>query len=369
MNYSDISTIRNSDEKSEDLNISEEQFNSQFEEFFPKIFDFNKFIELNLDNDSCLDINEENDIKANCSSSESSKDKTADKSKEKLSKNENGNKNGNESSSDEMEKSFTDCQNILNDLMEDKGNDSLNIIIQQNQQKETKKECESVLGRKRNLFKIDYPNYYSIFSYGQYNEYSRQLIEDALNPNMGKDSKKKENASKSDCKKKPHQKKKNVLKRKENSDNIRKKIKARFLKVLKNAINQRLKSAGSEKFFNFLPQAFICNVSKQKNKAVLNLSLKELLEKNLCEGEKSKDLKNYYHNLSVLEYLEQNYDIGEKSNYNNFKNMKYYQIFNEYLKSKEFEMEIASLKQEKENDKYIRDYIIKANNILDFFEN
>ena len=49
--------------------------------------------------------------------------------------------------------------------------------------------------------------------------------------------------------------------------------------------------------------------------------------------------------------------------------MKYYQIFNEYLKSKEFEMEIASLKQEKENDKYIKHYIIKANNFLNFFNN
>ena len=156
-------------------------------------------------------------------------------------------------------------------------------------------------------------------------------------------------------------------KRKHKPDDIRKKIKARFLKALKNAMNQRLKLAGSGKLFKFLPQAFICNVSKQKNKAVLNLSLKELFEKNLCEGEKPKDLKKYHHNLSVLEYLEKNHDIGEKSNYNNFKNMKYYQIFNEYLNSKEFEIEIESLKQEKENDKYIRDYIIKANNLNNFF--
>ena len=46
--------------------------------------------------------------------------------------------------------------------------------------------------------------------------------------------------------------------------------------------------------------------------------------------------------------------------------MKYSQIFDEYLKSYEFEMEIASLKSQKENDKYIRNYIIKARSFIDF---
>jgi len=32
-------------------------------------------------------------------------------------------------------------------------------------------------------------------------------------------------------------------------------------------------------------------------------------------------------------------------------------------------MEIASLKQEKENEKYIKEYIIKASNFIDFFIN
>ena len=49
--------------------------------------------------------------------------------------------------------------------------------------------------------------------------------------------------------------------------------------------------------------------------------------------------------------------------------MKFTQIFNEYLKSKEFEIEIASLKREKENEKYIKDYIIKASDLIDFFSN
>ena len=37
--------------------------------------------------------------------------------------------------------------------------------------------------------------------------------------------------------------------------------------------------------------------------------------------------------------------------------MKYSEIFKEYLLSKEFESEISTLKQQKENNKYIKDYI------------
>ena len=46
--------------------------------------------------------------------------------------------------------------------------------------------------------------------------------------------------------------------------------------------------------------------------------------------------------------------------------MKYYEIYNEYLLSEEFKLVISSLKQ-KENDKYISNYIFKANNLINFF--
>jgi hypothetical protein len=166
---------------------------------------------------------------------------------------------------------------------------------------------------------------------------------------------------------------KDVQTRKENADNIRKKIKLRFLKHLKNVVNERLREAGATKIFKFLPQRFTSDITKKKNKAILNLSFKEIFSKNFFEGyplnENNGDLLNYYHNISVLEYLEKNKEISEKSNFNIFKDMKFYQIFNEYLKSREFEMEIASLKEEKENDKYIKNYIIKARDLIDFFAN
>ena len=130
--------------------------------------------------------------------------------------------------------------------------------------------------------------------------------------------------------------------------------------------------AGSQKFFKLLPQVFISNISKEKNKAYLNLSFKEIFSSKFCEEEKINEselfnLDNYNHNLSVLDYLEKNDIISEQSNYKNFKNMKFYEIFNEYLKSNEFENEIAGLKMQNESDKYIQDYIIKASNLIEFF--
>jgi len=284
-----------------------------------------------------------------------------DKYKEILSKSEKDVSNIYELSSiDEADNSGFKTKTIFMNNTE-KNNESFNIIIEKNPKNETKNESNNLLGKKRNLFNVEVPTYFSIFNYGNYNKYSRKLIDEVLKSHN--------NEKTADIKNKKSQKKKKLLKRKENTDNIRKKIKSRFLKNLKNSINEKLRQAGSTKFFSFLPQNFICNISKQKNKEVLNLSLKEMFSKNFCINEKDKDLKKYYHNISVLEYLEQNPDIVEKSNYNIFQKMKYHQIFKEYLKSKEFEMEIANLKQEKENDKYIRKYIIKANNFLDFFLN
>ena len=127
--------------------------------------------------------------------------------------------------------------------------------------------------------------------------------------------------------------------------------------------------AGSKELFNFLPQVFISNISRDKNRDVLDLTFKEIFSKNFFEDEKANesDIKKYKHNLNVLEYLENNKEIAEKSNYNVFKNMKFYQIFNEYLRSKEFEKEVTSLKMQKENDKYIRNYIIKAGSFIEFY--
>ena len=162
---------------------------------------------------------------------------------------------------------------------------------------------------------------------------------------------------------------KTIGKRKNSSDLVRKKIKTRFFKYLKNSIKEKLKSAGSKQFFDFLPQTFISNISKKYNISFLNLTLEEIFKRNLCSGRDNKKstLEKYRHNLSVLEYLEQNKEVSTKSNFNNIKNMKLYEIYDEYLNSKEFKMEISKLKEQKETDKYIKKYIILAKNLIDDF--
>lgn len=225
-----------------------------------------------------------------------------------------------------------------------------------------------IANKKEEIFKVVNSNELSIFNYGIYDNYSRQMIYEALSE-ANKNSKKVKKNGFNLFTLTPKKKKKNIFDRKHNSDNIRKKIKSRFLKSLKNAINKKLKKAGAKLFFSHLPQCFVCDLSKEKNKEVLNLTLKEIFAKNFCNGKERKaHLRNYEHNLFVLNYLKNFPEISEKSNFNVFKNMKYSEIYNEYLLSKEFGLEITTLKQEKEKDKYIKDYIIKAINFLDFFK-
>ena len=142
-----------------------------------------------------------------------------------------------------------------------------------------------------------------------------------------------------------------------------------------------LKSAKSKEFFDFLPQCFICNISKQKNKPIINMKFKELMSYKFCEEEnktdndnktmlqkkRSPDQKKYDNNVKVLKYLEKNYDICKKSNFNVIGNMTFREIFNEYLKSDEFEKEVEKLKTEQNNDKYIKDYMIKAYSFINYF--
>ena len=238
-----------------------------------------------------------------------------------------------------------------------------NVIILINQNEIEKKDTISLLNKKRNISKKDF----SIFNYGKYDNYSRKIINETLK----EIEKEKINlfATNFIYSKQYKKRLKTIHKRKEGSDNIRKKIKRRFHKILKDIINSKLEKAGSNKYFDFLPQLFVSDISKNNNKEILNLTLEEILSLNFCVSNNKNDstTKKYYHNLSVLEYLEKNKDISIKSNFNNIKNMKYYEIYEEYLNSKEFEMEISELKKEKENDKYIKKYIIKAISLIKYF--
>ena len=159
-------------------------------------------------------------------------------------------------------------------------------------------------------------------------------------------------------------------KRKYKSDDIRKKIKSRFHKTLKNIVNSMLKKGGSKKFFDFLPQNFTGNVSKIVNSQSFEMTFNELLSYNF-ENKKNKsvDGKKIEKNREVVEYLEQNPEISKNSGYDLIKNKKYKDLLKIYFSSAEFENSISRLKEEKEENDYIQEYIYRAKNYIEFYSN
>ena len=245
----------------------------------------------------------------------------------------------------------------------------------------------------------------------------KQQIKDLINESIKNHNKKIDNISSNLL----TENDKNIKKkrqRKDKPDDVRKKIKARFLKSLKNTINNKLKCANSEKLFNFLPQCFICAITKKRNDlSVLNMTFKELMSTNFYEEYNNEtntnnllkkkrslsstdinnllkkenilynqdpknyknphkkvkmnpDKKKYLANLEVLNYLENKKEISNKVNFDIIQNMTFSDLYNEYLKSKEFQEDILkSKKEEKESEDYINDYIVKANDYIKYFSN
>jgi hypothetical protein len=163
-------------------------------------------------------------------------------------------------------------------------------------------------------------------------------------------------------------------KRKFKPDDIRKKIKARFHKAIKNIINENLKKAGSKELFDFLPQCFIGNISKKTNSKCLELTYKELLSTDFIRELNKQDYKNssvdynkYKKNLQVLNYLENNPDICQRSGFDLIKDRKYKDILKIYFSSAQFENSLIQLKAEKESSEYIQEYINKASTYISFY--
>ena len=163
-------------------------------------------------------------------------------------------------------------------------------------------------------------------------------------------------------------------KRKYKPDDIRKKIKARFHKSIKNIINENLKKAGSKHLFSFMPQIFISSIARGTNYQVMDLKYRELLQKDFLNEidenkykNKNVDYSKYKNNLRVLEYLDNNPEICKNSGFDIISQMKYRDLLNEYFKSDEFDRAIEKLRQEKEEEDYINEYINKAKNYVKFF--
>ena len=153
--------------------------------------------------------------------------------------------------------------------------------------------------------------------------------------------------------------------RRDNQDNMRKKIKRGFLNnSLIPKINLLLKSSGNILYFEKFPQNFVSNISRQINNKLINKTLKEIFERK--ELYEDKDLNNYNHNLTVIKSEE----IQECDELKMILNEKYYELFEEYINSKEFQIdEINRLKNKKMDDEYIEKYLYLAKHFTDFFNN
>jgi len=117
-----------------------------------------------------------------------------------------------------------------------------------------KKKEGILIGQKRMIS----PKAFIIFNKGGNDNYISQLIKESLQNN------KKYFFSQKSTKERKE--------RKEGDDNIRKKIKTRFFKALKNKVNEKLSLVGSKKLFNYLQQEFIINMNKEINKGWLDLT-------------------------------------------------------------------------------------------------
>ena len=200
--------------------------------------------------------------------------------------------------------------------------------------------------KKKGIFKIIYPEKVSLFTNMDNNfEFKEEVDENKTKDNLFIRKK---------------------MPRKENKDNIRRKIKRSFFnKYVITKLNMILKNNGSNLYFMRLPQSFVSDICIKNNKKVINMTLSEIfLNEEININNTNKDLTNYFHNLKVIN----NMDIKENKEFQKILNMKFYELFNEYLNSVEFQIdEINRLKKKKFENSFINRYISISKNFIDFF--
>jgi hypothetical protein len=151
--------------------------------------------------------------------------------------------------------------------------------------------------------------------------------------------------------------------RRENQDNMRKKIKRGFInKALIMKINFILKDNYIKSYLEKFPQHLVCDVTKKTNKDLIDMTLEQIFEKKELYDE--SDLSKYYHNLKVIKSKEVQENLELKA----ILNKTYSELFEEYINSKEFKVdEINQLKEKKMENSYIESYIYLAKHFIEFF--
>ena len=156
--------------------------------------------------------------------------------------------------------------------------------------------------------------------------------------------------------------------RRNKEDDIRRMIGRRFFNdIILKLINAILGKAGSLIIFEKIQQDVVYDLVKKSNKKMLNKTLKQIfIEKELY---RENNLEKYNHNLKLIKLIKSDEykNIRENTQIDKILEMKYYDLFQEYLSSNEFIEEINRLKNNKKFDKsYIVKYIYYS---LHFIEN
>ena len=151
--------------------------------------------------------------------------------------------------------------------------------------------------------------------------------------------------------------------RRENQDNMRKKIKRGFMNIaLITKINVNLKLNNIISYLEKFPQNLVCDVTKKTNKDLIDMTLEQIFEKKELYDE--DDLSKYEHNLKVIKSKE----VQQNSELKAILNKKYSELFEEYINSKEFKVdEINRLRKNKMSDSYIERYIYLSKHFIKFF--
>ena len=201
--------------------------------------------------------------------------------------------------------------------------------------------------KKELIFKITYSPKHSLFT------------KTKIDSNLDEDDEKEKEESQNFLKKK------RIKSRKENKDNIRKKIKRGFLNKLCENLKGKLRIIGSNEYFTKFPQFFASDVHSNRNKIILDMTLQEIFENSeLYIYEDKNGYANYKHNFKVVKKIKNN-DIFKKILGKTFK-----ELYEEYLDSDEFNIdEINRLKKSKMENEYIRRYKDIAKDLINFFVN
>ena len=164
----------------------------------------------------------------------------------------------------------------------------------------------------------------------------------------------------------PKKRSKERRQRKHYRDNMRVKIKRGFYRYLKKKLNQILKNSGCKKSFDFFPYKFSSDVNKERNKYILDMTLKEIfLNKKLYEFEDKNGLYKYKSNFDLV----QNEEIKNNEKLQKILNKTFRELYEDYINSDDFNIdEINRLKNNKtEDEQYIETYKILSKNLINFF--